>query len=136
MTKKQRVLEAALAEADTTIDLGLDSLYDNAVFVDLVKKTTVTDRIIAKIAASEATCKAIVAAMVSSGLVVGNCPLATISKSSLPTAQINFVPPASKLPYNFLILSPFMKRFLLFIIGVSLMLGKLISKNFHNKIAK
>ena len=63
MTKKQRVLEAALAEADTTIDLGLDSLYDNAVFVDLVKKTTVTDRIIAKIAASEATCKAIVAAM-------------------------------------------------------------------------
>ena len=63
MTKRERVLAAAAAKADTTIDNSVDSLYDNAVFVELVEKTTVTDRILAKISESEAKCKAIVAAM-------------------------------------------------------------------------
>ena len=63
MTKRERVLAAAAAKADTTIDNSVDSLYDNAVFVELVEKTTVTDRILAKISEAETKCKAIVAAM-------------------------------------------------------------------------
>ena len=63
MTKRERVLAAAAAKADTTIDNSVDSLYDNAVFVDLVERTTVIDRILAKISEAETKCKAIVAAM-------------------------------------------------------------------------
>ena len=63
MTKKQRVLEAALAEADVTIDTELDSLYDNEVFVDVVKRTAVTDKKLGRLGEAEAKCKAIVAAM-------------------------------------------------------------------------
>ena len=41
-----------------------------------------------------------VLSMVSIGVVVGNCVFSTMLKFSSPTAQTNFVPPASKLPYN------------------------------------
>ena len=40
---------------------------------------------------------------VSCGVVVGNCSSSTVLNSSSATAQINFVPPASKLPYKFVI---------------------------------
>ncbi|BAM23970.1 hypothetical protein SCIM_1316 [Streptococcus intermedius JTH08] len=49
---------------------------------------------------------AIVLSNVSIGVVVGNCVFSTTSKLSPPTAQTNFVPPASKLPYNFVISKP------------------------------
>ena len=40
---------------------------------------------------------------VSCGVVVGNCSSSTVLNYSSATAQINFVPPASKLPYKFVI---------------------------------
>ena len=47
----------------------------------------------------------IVLSIVSIGVVVGNCTFSTTLKFSSPTAQTNFVPPASKLPYNFVMIN-------------------------------
>lgn len=46
-----------------------------------------------------------VLSIVSIGVVVGNCVFSTTLKFSSPTAQTNFVPPASKLPYNFVMIN-------------------------------
>ena len=46
-----------------------------------------------------------VLSIVSIGVVVGNYVFSTMLKFSSPTAQTNFVPPASKLPYSFVMIN-------------------------------